>query len=184
MRRPIFLDRDGVINVDISPYVSKVEDLKLFPWTVDAMRRLNEAGFDIYVISNQQGVAKGITKPEDLELITEAIQDALRPHGFEVRKFYYCTWHKSDNHSWRKPRPGMILAAIEEYSLDVGGAFMIGDKWSDVEAGARAGCRPLLVLSGVTAKDEWQSWAVKPEAAFENLSDAVDYVLENAGAGA
>ena len=87
MRKPIFLDRDGVLNVDITPYVSRVELFDIFPWTVDALVRLDRAGYDIYVVSNQQGVALGITPIEELDKMNEAMQSLLRPHGFEIKKF-------------------------------------------------------------------------------------------------
>lgn len=179
MRKPIFIDRDGVINVDISPYVSRLELFQMFPWTVEALTLLDRAGYDIYVISNQQGVALGITPAEELEKINAALQAALAPHGFGVRKFYYCTALASENHPWRKPSPGMILAARDEFGLNLEGAFMIGDKEIDVECGLRAGCRPLLVLSGVTHGQSWTKWAHQPEAAFENLLEAARYVVED-----
>jgi len=178
MRKPIFIDRDGVLNRDITPYLAHLDQLEIFPYTVDALERLHHAGFDIYVVSNQQGVALGITTPEELDRITEAIQAPLRARGFEVRKFYYCTWHDRDKHPWRKPSPGMILAAGEEFGFDPAGAFMIGDKWADIEAGARAGCRPLLVHTGVTPlDDDGSGWNYPPEAVFSTLVEAVDYVL-------
>lgn len=178
MGRPIFLDRDGVLNRDITPYLARLDQLEIFPYTVDALERLHQAGFDMYVASNQQGVALGITDAAELEAITEAIQAPLRARGFEIRKFYYCIWHDREKHPWRKPSPGMLLAAAEEFGFDPTGAFMIGDKWTDIEAGSRAGCRPLLVHTGVTATgDDGSGWNYPPEAVFPTLVEAVDYVL-------
>lgn len=178
MRKPIFLDRDGVLNRDITPYLATLGQLELFSYTADALERLHDAGYDLYVISNQQGVALGITEPDELDRITEAIQYPLRQRGFEIRKFYYCVWHDRDKHPWRKPSPGMILAAAEEFGFDPTGAFIIGDKWTDIEAGARAGCRPLLVHTGVTPQEEDGSdWTFPPERVFPTLMEAVDYVL-------
>ncbi len=176
-RKPIFIDRDGVLNADVSPYTARVEQLTLFPWTVDALAKLHEHGFEIFVISNQQGVARGITSLEELEKITEAIQKPLRERGFSIRKFYHCTALDSENHPWRKPSPGMLLAARDEFGLDLEGAFFIGDKWSDIEAGARAGCRTILVLSGVTAPGTWGDWTHQPEQVFRSLKEAVDWVV-------
>ena len=177
-RKPIFLDRDGVINVDVSPYVCHVDQLELFPWTVEALRMLDRAGYDIYVISNQQGIALGLTPPEQLELITARIQAALEPEGFQIRKFYYCTAHDGESHPWRKPAPGMILAARDEFGLDLDGSFMIGDKDTDMECGIRAGCRPLLVMTGVTAEHEVRDFPHPPERVFANLHEAVVWVTE------
>lgn len=178
MRKAIFLDRDGVINEDISPYVRHRSQLKLFPWAADSLVRLNEAGFDIYVISNQQGVALGITPQEELNACSEVINSAVRDSGFQIKKFFYCTAKDADNHPWRKPSPGMIVSAGEEFGFDPSGSFIIGDKWSDIEAAARAGCKGLLVLTGVTPDDErWKSWEFPPVQVFKLLKEAVDFVI-------
>lgn len=179
MRKPLFLDRDGVLNRDIAPYMADRSQLEIFPYTVESLTRLDRAGFDLFVFSNQQGVALRITPSEELDAITEAIQSVLRPYGFEIRRFYYCTALDSEGHPWRKPSPGMILAAGQEFGFDPAGAFVIGDNRTDIEAGRRAGCRPLLVLSGVTPDDgRWTQWESQPEAVFSTLNEAVDYVLK------
>lgn len=176
-RKPIFLDRDGVLNVDLTPYVSSAEDLEILPGTVEALARLDEAGFDAYVISNQQGVSLGITPPAALEAIDAKIQSALRPRGVQIERFYYCTSLDSAGDPCRKPSPGMILKARDEFDLKVEGAFFVGDKATDVECAIRAGCRPLLVLTGVTRSNEWETWPHRPERVFRNLLEATDYIV-------
>ena len=99
-RKPIFLDRDGVINEDINPYVLHENQLMLFPWAIQSLKMLHDAGFDIYIISNQQGVAKGMMSESDLDKISQKIQNLLHPHGFQIAKFYYATAHASENHHW------------------------------------------------------------------------------------
>ena len=180
-RKPIFLDRDGVLNVDITPYVSHLEKLELFPWTVDALARLERAGYDIYVISNQQGVALGITPIEELAKIDAAIQSALAPHGVQVRKFYYCLSHDGENDPCRKPSPGMLLKAQEEFGATLEGAFFVGDKDTDMECGRAVGCRPLLVLSGVTSPEEATRLDPQPERIFAHLGEVVDWVVGGQG---
>ncbi len=176
-RRPLFLDRDGVLNRERTPYITHAHQIELLPGVVDALEALHRAGFDFYVVSNQQGVAKGFIPEEELPKMSEVIQSALRPRGFEIRKFYYATAHASDSHPWRKPAPGMILAARDEFGLDLAGVFLVGDRWSDIEAGAAAGLRPLLVLTGLTAPGEWEGWKVPPEAVLEDLPSVARYVL-------
>ena len=176
MGKPIFLDRDGVLNERVATYVSSPEDLRLFPWTIEALAKLHEAGFDLYVVSNQQGVAKGMTSPEQLSVVTEVLQSQLRDRGFEIRKFYYCTALDSENHPWLKPAPGMVFAARNEFGLDLDGTFLIGDNWSDIECAVRAGCRPLLVLSGGIDGD-WRTWEHQPERVFDDLLGAVEWIV-------
>lgn len=177
MRKPIFLDRDGVINVDITPYVSHLEKLEIFPWAPAAMARLHEAGYDIYVISNQQGVALGITPLEELAKIDAAIQASLEPFGFSVRKFYYCLSHDAQNDPNRKPSPGMLFQARDEFGVALEGAFFVGDKDTDMECARAGGCRPVLVLSGVTSPEEATALNPQPEAITANLEEAVEWVL-------
>lgn len=177
IRKPIFLDRDGVLNVDVSPYVTHLEKLEIFPYTVEALRLLNDAGFDLYVVSNQQGVALGLTPIEEIAKIDAAIQAALAPHGFSIKKFYYCFAHDEENDPCRKPHPGMLLRAREEFGVTLEGAFFVGDKDTDMECGRAVGCRPLLVLSGVTSREEAKALDPQPEGIFDHLLAAVHYVL-------
>ena len=176
-RKPIFLDRDGVLNVDLTPYVNSADDLELLPGTAEALTRLDRAGFDAFVVSNQQGVSLGITPPEALAAIDAKIQRALLTHGVQIGKFYYCTALDEAGDPCRKPSPGMIFKARDEFDLDIEGAFFVGDKQTDMECALRAGCRPLLVLTGVAKPGESETWIHKPEKVFENLLAAVDYVL-------
>lgn len=178
-KRAIFIDRDGVINVDVTPYLARAEQLQIFPYAMEAMSHLAKAGFDIFVVSNQQGVALGITTQEELESITNALKDSAAERGFDFKKFYYCTARDSENHPWRKPSPGMLLSAAEEYNLDLQNCYFIGDKWSDIECGARAGAHPLLVLSGVTPPGAWSDWHYKPEGVFPTLAEAATWVVHN-----
>jgi len=177
IRKPLFLDRDGVLNRDLKPYIKTADELEVFPWTLDALELLDAAGFDFYVVSNQQGVGKGVISPLELEKQTEKIESHLAQRGLSIQRFYYCTALSEENHPSRKPGSGMIEAAQQEFGVDPRGAFLIGDRWSDIEAGARVGCRPLLVLSGGTAEGEWLEWSHQPERVFLTLLDAAQWIV-------
>lgn len=176
-RRPLFLDRDGVLNRDLKPYISTAEALEVFPWTLEALQILHDAGYEFFVVSNQQGVGKGFISPLELEKQTEKIADHLATRGLAIKRFYYCEALAEDNHHCRKPNPGMIEAAQLEFGVDPAGAFLIGDRWSDIEAGSRAGCRPLLVLSGGTDEGEWLEWSHQPEQVFPTLLEAAQWIV-------
>lgn len=179
MKRAVFLDRDGVLNVDLAPYVTCAEDLRIFPFVGECLGLLANAGFELFVVSNQQGVAKGITPPEELPKMNAMLRAVAAEHGAEIREIYYCTAHRSENHPWRKPSPGMLLSAAEQYGVDLSRSFLIGDKWSDIEAGARAGVTTVLVLTGVT-NSGWEQWDYRPDHVCESLVEAVEWVV---GAG-
>ena len=176
-RKPLFLDRDGVLNRDVTPYVSRLEEFQVFPWTVQALTLLHRAGFDLFVVSNQQGVALGITPEEELERMDAFLQGLLAPHGFQIERIYYCKALKGEDHAWRKPAPGMVFAARDEFGLNLEGAFLIGDKDTDIEMAHRAGLRPLLVLSGVTGPEEALRWRHLPEAEFPTLLEAAEFAI-------
>lgn len=175
-RKPLFLDRDGVLNVDVTPYVSRLEEFEVFPWTVEALTLLDRNGYDLYVVSNQQGVAKGITPEAELNRMEDHLQSLLSPQGFRIRKFYYCKALKGENSELRKPRPGMVFAARDEFGLDLSGAFLIGDKDTDIECAHHAGLRPLLVMTGVTSPGEELEWAFPPERVFPDLREAAEWI--------
>src|SRR4051812_19328612 len=104
--KPLFLDRDGVLNRDLSPYIRTAEALEIFPWTVDALSKLAEAGYEFFIVSNQQGVGRGQIPEEELRKQTEKIEAALSTRGLSIRKFYYCRALAEENHPWRKPGCG------------------------------------------------------------------------------
>lgn len=175
-RKPLFLDRDGVLNRDMSPYIPDAESLEIFPWTAEALESLDRAGYDLFVVSNQQAVGRGYIPEEELQKQTEKIDRALAERGVKIRHYYYCRALSEENHPWRKPGCGMIEAARDEYGVDPRGAFLIGDRWSDVEAAHRAGCRPLLVLSGGTSAG-WEDWEFLPEKVFVDLLEAAKWIV-------
>jgi D-glycero-D-manno-heptose 1,7-bisphosphate phosphatase len=142
-RQAAFLDRDGTINE--SPpqgeYVTRIEDFRLLPGAVEGLGSLARCGFALVVVSNQRGVAKGLVSEELLRATEEAIQEALRPEGTEIARFYYCPHELEEECDCRKPRPGMLIRAQEDLGLDARASWMIGDSGTDIEAGKAAGCR-------------------------------------------
>lgn len=144
-RPAAFLDRDGVINVD-EGYTFRAADLRFTPTAVAGIRRLNEAGYWVIVVTNQSGVARGFYSCADVEAFHDHMQAALAEGGAHVDAFYYCAYHPDGSvsayareHEDRKPSPGMLLRAMREWPIDRARSFMIGDKDSDVEVAARAG---------------------------------------------
>lgn len=175
-RRPLFLDRDGVLNRDFTPYIGSAEELELFPYTLDALEILDKAGYEFFVISNQQAVGRGHFPASVLDEQSAKIQAALSARGLSIRHIYYCTATSEENHPWRKPGCGMIFAARDEFGIDPVGAFLIGDRWSDIEAAVRAGCRPILVQSGDKHGEGWEEWEHQPERVFPTLLEAAEWI--------
>jgi D-glycero-D-manno-heptose 1,7-bisphosphate phosphatase len=152
MRHAVFLDRDGVINKSIvrsgKPYPpASVAELEILPGVPEALERLKAAGFLVIVVSNQPDVARGTAARADVEAINASLGRAL-----PIDEFRMCYHDSSDGCDCRKPNPGMLLAAARERSLDLAGSYMVGDRWRDVEAGQRAGCKTFFVDYGYDEK--------------------------------
>ena len=174
----VFVDRDGVINENRDDYVKSLEEFKLLPGVVRSAARLTEAGLRIVIISNQQGIARGLISPEALRLIDERLLAELAGAGARVAGVYYCPHAKEDNCDCRKPRPGLLLKAAAELGIDLARSVFVGDSSIDIQAGVAAGCRTVLVLTGKTAPDQVSGLSPLPDHVARNLSEAVDWILQ------
>lgn len=182
MPRAVFLDRDGVINEDRDDYVKSLHELRVFPYVPEAVRRLNDAGFEVIVISNQQGVAKGLISSESLLAMQDEITRQVTQAGGRIAGFYYCTHMSSDGCACRKPEPGMILQAAKEHGLELEGSFMVGDTGKDIVAGAAAGCKTAAVLTGMLTRSNIHKSPRAPDFVAEDLTEAVEWILAQAKA--
>jgi len=157
MRRAVFLDRDGVINRKApsqDAYVTRWEEMDVLPGVSEAVARLNQAGFCVYVVTNQRSVAKGLITTSELEFLHQRLCARLEQEGARVDGVYYCPHELEPPCDCRKPEPGMLLQAAREHDIDLHASWMIGDSEKDVEAGKRAGCRTVhLVSSGKSEED-------------------------------
>ena len=151
MKPACFLDRDGVIVVDVN-YLSDPAQLSLIDGVGAAIARLNQAGVPTIVITNQSGVARGFFTEERVAEIHRALDDLLEPFGAHVDAYLVCPHHPSEGEGayvidcgCRKPKPGLLLRAAKEHGIDMKHSFFIGDQPSDMEAASRAGCTGILV---------------------------------------
>ena len=146
-RNVLFLDRDGVINVDVG-YLSDPAHLEFIPGAIEAMKEAQTRGYDIIVVTNQSGVARGYYTEEDVQALHAEMSRRLEAEGVHILAYYYCPHHPEGTVEaykkacdCRKPNPGMLTKAIEEWHVDVDGSFLVGDKPSDVEAAESIGMR-------------------------------------------
>ena len=140
-----FLDRDGVINVD-SGYVGRWEDFEYLPDAVEGLKQLQNAGFKLFVVTNQSGIARGYYTEDDFLALTKAMTADLSAKGVTLAAVYYCPYlEDADLEPYRvasylrKPEPGMLLKAAQDHDIDVSRSIMVGDKVSDMVAAERAG---------------------------------------------
>lgn len=184
MRPAVFLDRDGTVIED-KPYLDRLELIELFPWTVDAIRLLNLAGFVTVVASNQSAVGRGLIDERFLDQVHATIDSRLAAGGAKMDAYYFCPHHPDAKVAryrqvcrCRKPEPGLIEKACRELQLDPSRSVMVGDRWLDVACGRAAGTRTVLVRTGHGAH-EARHPAVddRADAILDDLMEAADWIL-------
>lgn len=189
MKKAFFLDRDGVLNEEgdeETGVLFEPEKVRLTPGAGQAVKKIHEAGFLAIVVSNQGAVALNWYTMEDVYAVEKRLCELLREEGGHAPDaFYYCPHHRkgvipefSKYCENRKPAPGMLLKAAEEWDIDLSSSFMVGDRLTDMQAGANTKCaKCCFVLTGHGKKDE-ESVRKEGFAIKNTLSDAVDFLLE------
>jgi D-glycero-D-manno-heptose 1,7-bisphosphate phosphatase len=179
-RHAVFLDRDGTIAEEVG-YVNHLSRFHLYPFSAPAIRRLNESGLSVIVVTNQSGVARGFFPEEMIQRVHERMITDLAAGGARVDAIYFCPHGLAEDCACRKPRPGMLVRAAREHRLVLRGSWLVGDRYADLEMAHAAGCRSILVLTGYGRGEyEWNraKWKRQPRHVVENLEQAVDVILK------
>jgi histidinol-phosphate phosphatase family protein len=177
--KAIFLDRDGVINryPGDTKYVRSWKEFRFLPGAKQAIAKLNKAGFEIFIVSNQAGVGKGIFSQKKLNLITKnMLAEIEKSHG-KIKRILYCTHRPEENCPCRKPRAGLIVIAKNNYPVKLKESFFIGDTIRDVHTAKVAGCKSILVLSGKEKQANHKNWEIQPDFVFADLWEAAEFIL-------
>lgn len=153
--KALFLDRDGTINIEKN-YVYKIEDFEFIDETLEIISKYFKQGFLIFVITNQAGIARGFYTEEDYLKLTEWMITEFKTKGIEITKVYHCPHHPkiSGECDCRKPNPGMILKAINEFNINPADSVLIGDKKSDILAGENAGVGKNLYIQQLLTSEK------------------------------
>ncbi len=191
MKKAVFLDRDGTMNADVNGYISKPQDFELFPFAVKAVSILNEMDYLVFVVTNQSGIARGFYTFEDLEKVHEKMHFQLSEQRARVDGVFSAPYHIDGKiepfnieHEDRKPGLGLFKKALQEFSFSIKDSYMIGDRYSDIAFGRKAGLKTILVRTGEGNNDFLQKragWKQKPHYIVNNLMSAVKLIekLEN-----
>jgi D-glycero-D-manno-heptose 1,7-bisphosphate phosphatase len=174
--RAVFLDRDGVLMRDAN-YVGHVDQVELIDGAPQALRRLQDAGFHLFVVTNQSGVGRGYFTREAVEEIHALLNQHFADAGARIEHYYVCPHHPEDNCDCRKPNPKFLLEAGREHGLDLSRCFMVGDRPSDIQCGANAGAKTILVLTGV-GRETLDQHEVAPGAVVADIGAAADWILQ------
>ena len=172
-RRAVFLDRDGVLNQAIvrggKPYPpASLAEMIIVEGARESLERLKNSGFLLLVVTNQPDVARGTQTMEHIESMHQAMGRTL-----PVDEFLVCPHDDKDTCGCRKPAPGLLLQAAARYDIDLGGSFLVGDRWRDVDAGHAAGCRTVFLDQGYQERGP----SATPDARVASLPEAVDWIL-------
>lgn len=182
-KKIVFLDRDGVINQypGDGSYVLSKEELKVFEFAKPSIKKLKENGFLVYIVSNQACVSKGLLTRTQLIEITDFLLQQIEDSVSKIDEVYYCLHTEEDNCFFRKPKPGMLIEVFKKLEVQPQSLtfkpFFIGDSLLDIKTAQALNLRSILVLSGKEKKACFQE-EVKPDYVFENLSKAVDFILQ------
>jgi len=185
--KAVFLDRDGVLNVEKN-YLSRPEDLELFSFAAEAVRKINLSGYLAIVVSNQSAVARNLCTLEEVDIIHEKLIYELSRNNAHIDAIYFCP-HYYDKDSpdilpefnidcnCRKPKTGMFLKAADDFGIDLAKSFMVGDTERDILAGRNAGCTTIGVRTGYGLEGS----RVEPDHMFDDLLKAVDFITLEPG---
>jgi len=148
MKKALFLDRDGVINIDYG-YVGKIEDFKFRDGIFELTKYFSDRGYDIFVVTNQSGIARGYYSEEDFQKLTSYMKDEFLKRGVKIKDVKFCPHHPEITGvcECRKPSPKMILDLAKSYDIDLSNSILIGDSKRDIEAGKSAGIRKNILVS-------------------------------------
>jgi len=185
-KRAIFLDRDGTINEDVG-YPGHFSQVHIYPYSIEAVRKINRAGLLAVVVTNQSGVGRGFFTEAALRKLHRKMNEEFISRQARLDRIYYCPHHVGSalpeyslDCTCRKPFPGLGLRAAEELDIDLHRSYMIGDKVEDILFGRNIGARPVLVLTGYgrQAQGRLQEEGILPAFTGRTLSEAVDWILE------
>jgi D-glycero-D-manno-heptose 1,7-bisphosphate phosphatase len=186
-RPAIFMDRDGTISHEVG-YVNHVSRFRLYPWSVEAVRAINRAGWLAVVVTNQAGVARGYFPEAVYNEVQRSLARALESGGARLDAAYGCLHHPSvgkppyrQECDCRKPHPGMLRRAVQELGADLARSWVIGDRHGDLQLAWNAGARGALVKTGYGLGELTHlspSWHRQPDLVAENLLEAVERILD------
>ena len=179
MGKFIFLDRDGTINRELPNYVKTWEEFEFLPGVLEAFRLWHGEGFKCFVVTNQSCVARDVASQEAVGEVMDRMCRAVEAAGGKIERAYFCP-HAPEvlECTCRKPLPGLIEKAAEEFGFDISQAYSIGDMERDIEAGATLGQRTILVRTGKSADCDGDAWTVKPDYVVDDLLAAAGLTID------
>ncbi len=178
MKKAVFLDRDGTINVDTG-YLSDPDGLVIIRGAKKGIKLLKKNGFMVFIITNQSGVGRGYFSLEQLASVNQRLLEELSKDGIEIDDVRFCPHHPQQKCACRKPEPGLVVDLIERYGVDAENSYFVGDKMLDVKTGKNVGCRTILISddSGFIFEEE-DDWT-PPDFIAKNLHEGAKWIIKD-----
>ncbi len=174
--RVVFLDRDGVICRDRDDYVKSWDEFVWIPGAKEALKCLNDNHYMTIVVTNQAGVARGITSQQAVEDIHRRMTKSVSQTGGKIEAVYYCPHKPEDKCDYRKPKAGLLLKAAKDFAFNPKKSYLVGDKISDIETGQRVGCTTIMIKNGENRGDT--TGKNRADYTASDLAEAVDLILK------
>ena len=173
----VILDRDGVINQDSDQFIKNTTEWKAIPGSLEAIAKLNHAGYRVVVASNQSGIGRGLLDMGALNAINDKMYRVLAQVGGHIDALFYCPHAAEANCDCRKPKPGMFIDIAQRFNVDLAGVPSVGDSLRDLQAAVTAGAQPMLVLTGKGANTEAAGGLPDGIPVFADLAEAVRHIV-------
>lgn len=175
----IILDRDGVINQDSDDFIKSPEEWKPIPGSLQAIARLNQAGYTVVVATNQSGIGRKLFDMATLNAIHQKMHTAAQQVGATIDAIFFCPHMADDNCDCRKPKPGMLQEIARRYDTNLKGVHCVGDSLRDLQSGFVLGCKPHLVLTGKGIKAQEKGGLPPGTQVHADLAAMVNQLVEN-----
>ena len=178
--RAVFLDRDGTLNIE-RHYLHDPDELEIIPGTGPALRRLMDAGFALFIVTNQSGIGRGYYTEADMHAVNTKLAETLAADGVQFEKIYFAPESPEDESPGRKPNPKFLQDAAAEFGIDLAQSYMVGDKTADLQCGWNAGVKKsILVRTGYGAELERDDPpTVAPAAIVDDIGAAAEWILND-----
>jgi len=173
----VILDRDGVINQDSDQFIKNTSEWKPIPGSLEAIAKLNHAGYRVVIASNQSGIGRGLLDMGALNAINDKMYRVLAQVGGRIDALFYCPHSAETNCDCRKPKPGMFIDISQRFNVDLAGVPSVGDSLRDLQAAASVGAQPMLVLTGKGTKTQTAGGLPEGTPVFADLAEAVRHIV-------
>ncbi|MDQ7016164.1 MAG: D-glycero-beta-D-manno-heptose 1,7-bisphosphate 7-phosphatase [Gammaproteobacteria bacterium] len=173
----VILDRDGVINHDSDNYIKSVDEWQPISGSLEAIARLNQAGYRVVVVTNQSGLARGYFTLDEFYAMNQKLHRLLRQVGGQLEGLFFCPHAPDEQCACRKPKPGLLHDVAKRLDVDLKGVAFVGDALGDLQAALAVGAKPILVLTGKGQRTQHNLSGLGDVPVYADLSAFVDHVL-------